>query len=83
MVLVPSWPAVLSSTARDAGGAIRANGQATQPARISKRVGSPCQPRSQPLLIRGFGVRVPGGAPVLNWNFITPGLLLLICVGPR
>ena len=25
------------------------------------------------LLIRGFGVRVPGGAPVLTWGFIAPG----------
>ena len=25
--------------------------------------------RSFPLLIRGFGVQVPGGAPVLNWCF--------------
>jgi hypothetical protein len=24
---------------------------------------------SRPLLIRGFGVRVPGGAPVLTWGF--------------
>ena len=24
---------------------------------------------SGPLLIRGFGVRVPGGAPVLTWRF--------------
>src|SRR5690349_10095724 len=27
-----------------------------------------------PLLIRGFGVRVPGGAPVLTWSYVTPGL---------
>jgi hypothetical protein len=25
------------------------------------------------LLIRGFGVQVPGGAPVLTWGFIAPG----------
>ncbi len=25
------------------------------------------------LLIRGFGVQVPGGAPGLTWGFITPG----------
>src|SRR5947209_1666101 len=25
------------------------------------------------LLIRGFGVQVPGGAPVLTWGFTTPG----------
>ena len=45
---MPNWPAALSSTARDAEGAIRTNGQATQPARITKRVGSPCQTRPQP-----------------------------------
>ena len=28
---------------------------------------------SSGLLIRGFGVRVPGGAPVLTWGFIAPG----------
>ena len=33
---------------------------------------------SRPLLIRGFGVRVPGGAPVLNWGFIAPGLFLCV-----
>src|SRR5690242_14938410 len=26
------------------------------------------------LLIRGFGIRVPGGAPVLTWGYVTPGL---------
>jgi hypothetical protein len=25
------------------------------------------------LLIRGFGVQVPGGAPVLTWGFTAPG----------
>ena len=29
---------------------------------------------SSGLLIRGFGVQVPGGAPVLTWGFINPGL---------
>jgi hypothetical protein len=29
---------------------------------------------SSGLLIRGFGVRVPGGAPVLTWSYVTPGL---------
>ena len=29
--------------------------------------------QSSGLLIRGFGVRVPGGAPVLTWGFIAPG----------
>jgi hypothetical protein len=28
---------------------------------------------SSGLLIRGFGVQVPGGAPVLTWGFIAPG----------
>jgi hypothetical protein len=28
------------------------------------------------LLIRGFGVQVPGGAPDLTWGFITPGHFL-------
>jgi hypothetical protein len=28
---------------------------------------------SSGLLIRGFGVQVPGGAPVLTWDFITSG----------
>jgi hypothetical protein len=27
----------------------------------------------QRLLIRGFGVQVPGAAPVLTWGFIAPG----------
>jgi len=30
--------------------------------------------QSSGLLIRGFGVQVPGGAPVLTWGFTTPGL---------
>jgi hypothetical protein len=29
--------------------------------------------RGSGLLIRGFGVQVPGGAPGLTWGFITPG----------
>ena len=29
---------------------------------------------SSGLLIRGFGVQVPGGAPVLTWGFTAPGL---------
>jgi hypothetical protein len=31
---------------------------------------------SSGLLIRGFGVQVPGGAPVVTWGFITPGHFL-------
>jgi hypothetical protein len=31
-------------------------------------------PLSSGLLIRGFGVQVPGGAPVLTWGYTTPGL---------
>ena len=30
---------------------------------------------SSGLLIRGFGVRVPGGAPVLTWGNTLPGFL--------
>jgi hypothetical protein len=30
------------------------------------------------LLIRGFGVRVPGGAPVLTWGFVAPGHFLCV-----
>jgi hypothetical protein len=30
------------------------------------------------LLIRGFGVQVPGGAPVLTWGFSAPGLFLCV-----
>ena len=30
------------------------------------------------LLIRGFGVQVPGGAPVLTWGFIAPGHFLCV-----
>jgi hypothetical protein len=29
--------------------------------------------QSSGLLIRGFGVQVPGGAPVLTWGFTAPG----------
>ena len=29
--------------------------------------------QSSGLLIRGFGVQVPGGAPVLTWGFVAPG----------
>ncbi len=29
--------------------------------------------QSSGLLIRGFGVQVPGGAPVLTWGFTVPG----------
>jgi hypothetical protein len=31
---------------------------------------------SSGLLIRRFGVQVPGGAPVMTWGFISPGLLV-------
>ncbi len=34
------------------------------------------------LLIRGFGVQVPGGAPVLTWGFINPRLSLCVRVVP-
>jgi hypothetical protein len=33
---------------------------------------------SSGLLIRGFGVQVPGGAPVLTWGFIAPGHFLCV-----
>ena len=48
--------------------------------------------QSSGLLIRGFGVQVPGGAPVLTWVFINPGhlfvsglssCLLHVCSGAR
>jgi hypothetical protein len=35
----------------------------------SKRINE----QSSGLLIRGFGVQVPGGAPVMTWGFIVPG----------
>jgi hypothetical protein len=38
---------------------------------------------SSGLLIRGFGVRVPGGAPVLTWGFTTPGLFFVCPVCPH
>src|SRR5256885_658428 len=34
------------------------------------------------LLIRGFGVRVPGGAPVLTWAFFCFGWTLAVFSGP-
>src|SRR5450756_141867 len=34
--------------------------------------------QSSGLLIRGFGVQVPGGAPGLTWGFTTPGLFLCV-----
>jgi hypothetical protein len=34
--------------------------------------------QSSGLLIRGFGVQVPGGAPVLTWGFIAPGHFLCV-----
>jgi hypothetical protein len=34
--------------------------------------------QSSGLLIRGFGVQVPGGAPVLTWGFIAPGRFLCV-----
>src|SRR5260370_20507685 len=34
--------------------------------------------QSSGLLIRGFGVQVPGGAPVLTWGFTTPGHFLCV-----
>jgi len=40
----------------------------------SKRISE----QSSGLLIRGFGVRVPGGAPVLTWGFIAPGHFLCV-----
>jgi hypothetical protein len=36
-------------------------------------------PLSSGLLIRGFGVQVPGGAPGLTWGFTTPGHFLCVC----
>jgi hypothetical protein len=39
------------------------------------------QHRAGLLLIRGFGVRVPGGAPVLTWGNTPPGLLFSILRG--
>jgi hypothetical protein len=50
---------------------------------ISSKIRIEC--RSE-LLIREFGVRVPGGAPVLTWGFTTPGrfswLLFVPVFGP-
>ncbi len=34
------------------------------------------------LLIRGFGVQVPGGAPGLTWGFITPGHFYMSVLSP-
>src|SRR6185437_1387362 len=34
--------------------------------------------RGSGLLIRGFGVQVPGGAPGLTWGFTTPGHFLCV-----
>ena len=34
------------------------------------------------LLIRGFGVRVPGGAPILTWGFTTPGSFFASVLSP-
>jgi hypothetical protein len=39
------------------------------PGSISKRINE----QRSGLLIRGFGVQVPGGAPGLTWGFTTPG----------
>jgi hypothetical protein len=36
---------------------------------------------SSGLLIRGFGVRVPGGAPGLTWGYSYPRSLFLILCG--
>jgi hypothetical protein len=38
---------------------------------------------SSGLLIRGFGVRVPGGAPLLTWAFPHVEEALKIVLGPR
>jgi hypothetical protein len=38
--------------------------------------------QSSGLLIRGFGVRVPGGAPVLTWGFIAPGHFFVSVLSP-
>ena len=34
--------------------------------------------QSSGLLICGFGVQVPGGAPILTWGFIAPGHFLCV-----
>src|SRR3954449_6012194 len=39
-------------------------------------------PLSSGLLIRGFGVQVPGGAPGLTWGFIAPGHFYLSVLSP-
>jgi hypothetical protein len=38
--------------------------------------------QSSGLLIRGFGVQVPGGAPVLTWGFTAPGHHFMRPFGP-
>ena len=38
--------------------------------------------QSSGLLIRGFGVQVPGGAPVLTWGFTTPGHFFASVLSP-
>jgi hypothetical protein len=38
--------------------------------------------QSSGLLIRGFGVQVPSGAPGLTWGFTTPGHFLSVCFVP-
>jgi hypothetical protein len=36
------------------------------------------EPWARLLLIRGFGVRVPGGAPVLTWGFFASSSFLYV-----
>jgi hypothetical protein len=38
------------------------------------------RPDAKQLLIRGFGVQVPGGAPVLTWGFVSSHACAMLAV---
>jgi len=66
----PAAPGIRSATPMSAGGL---NGSSQHVLALSDSSSRRINEQNSGLLIRGFGVRVPGGAPVLTWGFIAPG----------
>jgi len=66
----PAAPGIRSATPMSAGGL---NGSSQHVLALSDSSSRRINEQNSGLLIRGFGVRVPGGAPVLTWGFRTPG----------
>jgi hypothetical protein len=68
-------PARLESTERRRHGTAGQNGSSRH---VLALFNSSSRRISEQLLIRGFGVQVPGGAPVVTWGYMVPGHFLLV-----